>query len=428
MYSVQSTSRLLLRFVWLALAAVLATSGCTEEGSSGPPGTWVVSQRERSTAAAPTAQDLDALRAGNVGFAADAYRVLRDGSDNLVFSPISMSLSLAMTYGGARGQTEAQLAEALHFTLPGDRLHAAFNWLEASLSRRELADEDIRLHLVNASFGQQGYVFQDSYLDLLAENYGTGMALMDFASEPEAFRLAINDWVADQTSQRIPALLPPGSITDATVLALVSAIYFKAHWQWPFAPERTTRSTFHAPGGDVLVDMMHGRPRETWHAAGDGYQAVALAYRGEALEMVFILPDEGRFEAFEASLDGEVLSDVLGALQDKDILLDLPRFGFSSDTDMKAALQELGMIDAFSSAADFSGVNGKRDLYISDVRHQALISVNETGTEAAAASVVIEEPVSLPPTVTFNRPFLFLVRDIETGSILFLGRVTNPAA
>jgi serpin B len=429
MYSIQSISRIILPFVWLALAAVLVTSGCAEEGSSGPPGTWVTSERERVTAAAPTAPDLDALQDGNMRFAADAYRVLSEGSDNLVFSPISMSLALAMAYGGARGQTEAQIAEALHFTLPGDQLHAAFNWLEASLSRRELADEDLRLQLINASFGQQGHTFQDAYLDLLAENYGTGMAHMDFAADPEASRRAINDWIADQTAQRIPALLPPGSIASDTVLALASALYFKASWKWPFSLRLTTRATFHAPGGGVLVDMMQGRLREMWHAAGDGYQAVALAYQGAPLDMVLILPDEGSFEAFEASLDGEVLSDVLGALQQTTgIYLELPRFGFSSDTDMKAALYELGMMDAFSSAADFSGVTGKRDLLVSDARHQAFISVNEIGTEAAAASVLVEMPVSAVPTVRFDRPFLFLVRDIETGAILFLGRVTNPAA
>lgn len=429
MRTIQSTSRSCPGFVWLALAAVLATGGCTgEEGSSRPPGDWVASPLERVYAPAPTEQDREALRAGNLQFAADAYGVLREGSDNLVFSPISVSLAMAMTYGGARGETEAQMAGALRFTLPGERLHPAFNWLEASLSARALTDESIRLDLVNASFGQRGHVFQDAYLDLLAEHYGAGMALLDFASAPEDARRAINDWAAGQTAQRIRDLLPPGTITEDTVLALVNAVYFKADWQWPFASVLTRRATFHAPGGDVRVDMMYGRPRELWHAAGDGYQAIALAFRGYALDMVLILPDEGGLESFEAGLDGDALSEILGALQPAARLLYLPRFDFSSAIDLKAALQQLGMVDAFTDAADFSGISEERDLLLSEVRHQAFISVNEIGAEAAAASVTVAMPVSAVPTVTFDRPFLFLIRDIETGAILFLGRVTNPAA
>ncbi|WP_428264592.1 serpin family protein [Haliangium sp.] len=423
------------RFVVLGLAlAAVPVGGCSGDGPTSRPGTWVASEQQRAAAPTPSEADVNALRRGNLGFAAGVYDALRESQNNLVFSPISVSLALAMLHGGARGETEAQMAQALHFELPPERLHPAFNWLEQRLSSREADDDALRLRVVNASFGQEGYTFVPEYLDLLAENYGAGVSLLDFAGAPEASRQAINDWVGYETYDRIPALLPPGSVTPDTVLALVNAIYFKADWMFPFSPERTSIETFHAPDGEVQAAMMHGRPRVSWYTAGDDYQALGLAYRsdglveGRGLDMVFVLPEEGGFEGFEARLDGALLAEIVDGLEESDVLIDLPRFSFGAGTDLRGVLAGMGMSDAFDGQADFSGINGRRDLYVSELRHDAFISVNETGTEAAAATVIIAEPVSLPIRMTFDRPFLFLVRDVETGALLFLGRVMDPTA
>ncbi len=409
-----------------------ALAGCDESGSTGIPGTEVSSAQPRALVPSLNDADRAALRSSNLGFAADAYGTLRQRPDNLVFSPVSMTLAMAMLHAGARGETEAQLAQAMHFELPQARLHPALNWLDSRLASREADDDELTLRVVNASFGQRGYDFLPTYLDVLAENYGAGVSLLDFAGAPENARSDINDWVAVETQDRIPDLLPPGGVTSNTVLALVNAVYFKADWLFPFSPARTSSETFYAPDGEVQVDMMHGRPRACWYYAGDGYQAVALAFRsdgvteGRGLEMAFILPDEGGFEDFEAALDGALLDEVISGLEEGDVILSLPRFEFSADIDMIEMLTELGLRDAFSNAADFSGINGRRDLVVTEARHEAFISTNETGVEAAAATVAFPEPVSETIRLTFDRPFLFLIRDVETDAPLFLGRVLNP--
>ncbi|GAB4568208.1 MAG: serpin family protein [Haliangiales bacterium] len=409
-----------------------ALAGCDESSSTGRPGTEVSSAQPRALVPSLNDADRAALRRSNLGFAADVYGTLRQRPDNLVFSPVSMTLAMAMLHAGARGETEGQIAQALRFELPQERLHPALNWLDSRLASREGDDDELSLRVVSASFGQRGYDFLPAYLDVLAENYGAGMSLLDFAGAPEDARLDINDWVAVETQDRIPDLLPPGSVTSDTVLALVNAVYFKADWLFPFSPQRTSSETFYAPDGEVQVDMMHGRPRSCWYYAGDGYQAIALAFRsdgvteGRGLEMVFILPDEGGFEDFEAALDGALLDEIISGLEEGDVILDLPRFEFSADIDMIEMLTELGLRDAFSTAADFSGINGRRDLMVTEARHEAFISTNETGVEATAATVAISEPVSLTIQLTFDRPFLFLIRDVETDAPLFLGRVLNP--
>jgi serpin B len=266
-----------------------------------------------------------------------------------------------------------------------------------------------------------------TYLDLLARNYGAGMALLDFENEPEKARRAINDWVGKQTEERISDLLPEGSISPLTVLVLVNAIYFKAAWLTPFNAAITEQGVFHALSGDVTVPMMSGEPARASFVQGDGFQAVALPYRGETFEMVAIMPNEGRFEAIESQLDGRRLPTLLGSLAPTRISVTMPRFEIRTRVTMNAILQSLGMQNAFTTAADFSGINGRRNLYLSLVQHEAFVRVDEAGTEAAAATAGGVDLISLPQRVVLNRPFLFLIRDVETQSILFLGRVMNPS-
>jgi len=327
------------------------------------------------------------------------------------------------------------MADALHFTLPQDRLHPAFNSLDLALASRgdgaEGQDgEGFRLNIVNALWGQTGYKFLDAFLDTLAENYGAGLRLLDFASDPEASRGIINDWVSDQTEGRIEDLIPQGLINQLTRLVLTNAIYFNAAWAEPFEESQTKDGAFHLlDGSQVTVPMM-------WHsasygyAAGEGYQAVELPYDGYELSMVILLPEAGGFERFEDSLDASQLDAILGSLGHQQVALTLPKFEFESEFGLADALMALGMVDAFSMDADFSGMDGTQELFVREVVHKAFVSVDEAGTEAAAATAVIMQLKGMatePIQVTVDRPFLFLIRDLETGALLFVGRVLDPA-
>ncbi len=381
------------------------------------------------------AQDLAELVRGNTGFASDLYRALREQeSGNFFYSPSSISIALAMTWAGARGETEREMADVLHFTLPQDRLHPAFNALDLELARRGQGargkdGKGFRLHIVNALWSQKGYQFLPEFLDTLARNYGAGLRLLDFVSDPEAARGVINDWVSDQTEGRIRDLIPPGVVSALTRLVLTNAIYFNAAWAEPFEKSLTADGPFYLlDGRQVMVPMM----RQTAHfgyAEGEEFQAVELPYDGEELAMVILLPGEGRFEEFEASLDAARLEKMLGGLRSQHLSLTMPRFRVESSFHLAGTLAAMGMPSPFQpDQADFSGMDGTRDLYIQAVLHKAFVSVDESGTEAAASTAVIVGVTGLPGLeVTVNRPFIFLIRDRQTGAILFVGRVVNPA-
>jgi len=393
------------------------------------------SAKQRVTSPDVTTSDLADLVSGNSGFAFDLYQVLREGDDNLFYSPHSISLALAMTYAGARGETEGQMADTLHFTRSQDRLHPAFNGLDLELTRRgEGAEgkdgEGFRLHIVNAIWGQEGYAFLSEFLDVLAENYGAGLRVLDFAGAPEESRVTINDWVGEQTEGRIEDLIPPDAIDALTRLVVTNAIYFNSAWAEPFEPDLTEDGPFYLlDGGEVSVPMM--RQTESFgYAEGDGVQAVELPYDGWELSMVILLPEAGRFDAFEGSLDSERVDVILRELVHRQVALTMPKFEFDSEFSLKDTLAAMGMPDAFTGAADFSGMTGNRDLFIGAVVHKAFVSVDEAGTEAAAATAVMmplaavpEEPVE----VTVDHPFIFLIRDIETGAVLFVGRVVDTS-
>ncbi|MBL7184079.1 MAG: serpin family protein [Anaerolineae bacterium] len=401
-----------------------------------PSGEIAWSEKQRVTAPNVNEADLAGLVGGNNAFAFDLYQALREGNSNLFCSPYSISLALAMTYAGARGETERQMADTLHFILSQDHLHPAFNGLDLELARRGEGakgkdEEGFRLNIVNALWGQDGYKFLAEFLDLLAENYGAGLRLLDFAKAPEESRVTINDWVSEQTEGRIEDLIPQGVINDVTRLVLTNAIYFNAAWSEPFESDLTDDGTFYLlDGGQVTVPMM--RQTESFgYVEGEGYQAVELLYDGHELSMVILLPAAGQFEAFEGSLDAERVDAILKDLARRRVALTMPKFEFESGFSLREALAAMGMPDAFTGAADFSGMTGNRDLFIAEVIHKAFVSVDEAGTEAAAATAIMmveAEMTEEPVEVTVDRPFVFLIRDIETGTILFVGRVVNPSA
>jgi len=404
------------------------------------------SEKQRVTALEANEADLVGLANGNSAFAFDLYQALREEGGNLFYSPYSISLALAMTYAGARGETEQQMADTLHFILSQDRLHPAFNGLDLELARRgegaKGKDEEgtrpgrrvqgFRLNIVNALWGQDGYKFLAEFLDLLAENYGAGLRLLDFAKAPEESRVTINDWVSDQTEGRIEDLIPKGLIDTLTRLVLTNAIYFNAAWSHPFQERLTRDGTFYLlDGSEVTVPMM--RQTESFgYAEGEGYQAVELPYDGHELSMVILLPETGGFEEFEGSLDAERVDAIVKNLARMQVALTMPKFELESDFSLAQVLVAMGMPDAFSMDADFSGMDGTHELFIKDVVHKAFVSVDEAGTEAAAATaVVVAEKAMMPEEiveVTVDRPFVFLIRDIKTGAILFVGRVVNPSA
>jgi len=380
--------------------------------------------------------DLTALVSGNNAFAFDLYQALRAEDGNLFYSPYSISLALAMTYAGARGETAQQMADTLHFVLPQDRLHSAFNSLDIELSRRgeDAKGKDgggFRLNIVNAIWGQKGYHFLTTFLDPLAENYGAGLRIQDFVGAPEESRITINNWVSDQTEGRIRDLIPQGVIDELTRLVLTNAIYFNAAWQYPFDEDLTSDGSFYPlDGGEVTVPMMR-QTELLGYTEGDGYQAVELLYDGGELSMVILLPAPGQFEAFEGALDAQQVDGIIDRLEQRQVALTMPKFEFESSFGLKEALAEMGMPVAFSESADFSGMTGNRDLFIADVIHKAFVSVDEAGTEAAAATAVVMTLTAVPDTpveVTVDHPFVFLIRDIETDTILFVGRIVNPSA
>ena len=395
-----------------------------------------MSDKPRETSPNVSEADLALLIEGNTAFAFDLYQALREKDSNLFYSPYSISVALAMTYAGARGETAEEMATTLQFLLEQDTLHPVFNWLDAELaSRGEGAqgkdDEGFRLNIVNAIWGQEDYQFLSEFLDVLAENYGAGLRILDFINETEESRLAINDWVSDQTEERIKDLIPEGVITSLTRLVLTNAIYFNAAWAYPFDDKVTGNGPFYLlDGGQVTVPMMK-QTEAFGYTDGDGYQAVELLYDGDELSMVIMVPEDGQFEAFEEGLQADRISDIIDSLQLAEVALTMPQFEFDSEFSLKDTLADMGMPVAFSDAADFSGMTGKRDLYIAEVVHKAFVAVDEAGTEAAAATAVVMELTAIPDPpveVTLDRPFVFLIRDIETGAILFVGRVMNPGA
>jgi serpin B len=395
---------------------------------------YIQSDKPRITSPAVENADLATLVDGNTAFTLDLYQEFQKEEGNIFYSPYSLSVALAMTYAGARGETEQEMAQALSFFLPQDRLHPAFNYLDQLLtSRGEGAqgkdEEGFRLHIVNDIWGQRDFTFLTDFLDTLAENYGAGLRILDFIGNPERARVAINDYISEQTEEKIKDLIPKGIINEMTRLVLTNAIYFNAAWLYPFSEDITAEGIFYLlDGGEVNVPMMH-QGETLGYAEGDNYQAVELPYDGEELSMVILLPGSGQFENFEMSLDSEKLKDIISSLQYQHVELTLPKWEFETSFQMKEVLQAMGMPIAFTEAADFSGMTGKRDLHIADVVHKAFVSVDEAGTEAAAASAVIMELTAMPgdsSVVTVDRPFIFLIRDIETGAILFFGRVVNP--
>ena len=420
--------------VTLALVSVFVAA-CT--GSEPNPEENVLrSSKQRITNPNVPSGDLAALVAGEQAFGLDLNAQLAATEEGNVFhSPISIFEAMAMLWGGARGQTEAEMARVLHFDLPQDRFHPAVDALDLALASRGQGasgkdGQPFRLRLVNALWGQEGYPFSQGYLDLLAVNYGAGIHVVDFTQPADAAD-QINDWVSSATEGRITDLVSENDFSDLTRLVLTNAIYFNASWADPFDESLTHPADFHLlDGSTVQVDMMQNPAAEVRYARLSNLQAIEIPYDGDEVAMVVVLPDEGQFQAVESQLDATLLQDVLGSLQPADVDLSLPKFSFRTKYQLRKTFEAMGLTTVFDgSRADLSGINdGAEALAVSAVIHETYLAVDEKGTEAAAATAVVVEGMGAPQTqVAVDRPFVFFIHDIQTGAILFMGSIRNPA-
>ncbi len=365
----------------------------------------------------------------NTAFALDLYQQLRTEPGNLFFSPYSISTALAMTYGGARGNTEAEMAHTLHFAVGQSELHPSLDALESHLNGVQ-ARGDVALHVANSLWPQAGYRFLGTYLELCRRYYGVSITPVNYAADPQGARRQINGWVEEKTNDKIKNLLQPPHVTSSTTLILVNAIYFKGNWASQFDKSCTNDAPFWIGASAPVKVPMMTQTLECEYGSSKGFQILSLPYVGEDLSMVILLPDaRDGLPELEAQMSTRFLERCLMRLFETKVHVFVPRFKLTGAFELKKMLEALGMIDAFG-AADFSGMTGHRDLFISDVIHKAFVDVNEEGTEAAAATAVVMTRgfPAPPPTFRADHPFLFLIRDNATGSILFLGRVVDPAA
>lgn len=383
------------------------------------------------TQLADGSSDLATIVKGNTEFSLDLYRQLSTSEGNLFFSPYSISNALAMTYAGARGQTAAEIAQVFHFQLEPNRLHPAFAELIAALEPESASTYE--LAIANRLWGQKNYGFLPEFLNLTERYYSAPLQEVDFINATENARLTINAWVEQQTQNKIQDLLSQGILNPLTRLVLTNAIYFKGNWLVPFDASTTQNQPFYLSSGETIdVPMMH--QMEYWNYAHlDGLQVLELPYEGETLSMVILLPEQiDGLVQLEQQLTPDNLQEWLSSAQEFPMMMDgapvsvwLPKFKLTSTFELEDTLSAMGMPQAFTNA-DFSGMNGQRDLSISKVIHKAFVDVNEQGTEAAAATAVLMATRGGNQTCRIDRPFIFLIRDRNSGSILFLGRVVNP--
>ncbi|HUT29273.1 MAG TPA: serpin family protein [Sedimentisphaerales bacterium] len=390
-------------------------------------------------------RERQAIVRGNNRFVLELYAKLRDKEGNLFCSPYSISTAVAMVCAGARGQTEQQIAEAMHFPIAPaadpappsnllprrEQFHRRFRDVMDSLNSRTEKGA-YELHVANALWGQRGCRFYKEYIELVETNYHGRLTEVDFITAAERARETINTWVEKQTKEKIKNLIPPGALDRLTRLVLTNAIYFKGSWASRFEKEGTRQAPFTLTGGDKVNVLMMNQTETFNYMQAEDFQVLEMPYVENELSMLIFLPKQfDGLNEFERALSFENLSEWLMKLRKTKVIASIPRFKITSEFALTDVLKSMGIKDAFSDKADFSAMTGMKDLYISAVLHKAYVDVTEEGTEAAAATGIVVGITSVqppPPTFRADHPFLFLIRDNLTGSILFIGRVMNPAA
>ncbi len=409
---------------------VLVTVGCTDPRDITPPGEDVSSKAERITQAAPDV-DLEAASAANTALALSL--LARHPHGNFLFSPSSITTATSMVEVGARGNTRVGIIKALQQTLPEAQHHRAMNTLEAAIESRGVNAKGkdgrpFRLVATNQLFAKKGQHFEQPYLDTLAQEYGAGVRLLDFSTD--AARVSINQWVSQRTEGKIGQLFAPNALAGVS-LAVVNTLYFNAAWDEVFDKASTQPYPFTLlDGSKPEVTMMRNSKLKGAKAAlVDGTQVLELLYDGQDVSLVVLAPPVGKFADVVGGLDAAKLHDLVKRAEPHLYDVRLPKFEFANSFELVDDLKALGMADAFdASRADFSGMTGKPELYVPAAVHQAIIILDENGTEAAAATSFGFAPTALPQSteVIIDRPFLFFIRDVKTGLVLFAGRVVDP--
>lgn len=381
------------------------------------------------TAYATTNSGLQTVVKGNSAFGFDLYQKLRKDEGNLFFSPYSISSALAMTYAGARGETKKETAKVLHFPLEKELLHSSFSKIQSELNAIEDKGH-VKLSIANSLWVQDGYHFLDTFLNLNKKYYSASLNFVDFATKTETTLKTINTWVENKTQQKIKELIKQGMIGPSTALVLCNAIYFKGDWLSQFDKKRTVDADFYTSANRTIkVPMMSQKSRFKFKDFGD-FSAIELPYEGNDLSMIVFLPKEtDGLSKIEKNFTNDNVKnwiDKLSKSHKSEIVVGLPKFKTISEFKLANILTKMGMPHAFTGA-DFSGMTGKKDLFISEVIHKAFVDVNEKGTEAAAATaVVMLNLISNTQVFQINHPFVFLIRENQTGSILFIGRILDP--
>lgn len=380
-------------------------------------------------------QAVQALVLGNNEFALDLYKEICDvqESDNIFFSPYSISSALGMTYAGARGQTAVEMAEVLCFTLPVEATNRAFHSLTETLSAGDLSGAEFgypfTLSISNGLWVQDGFNLLDEYVTEVTRYYSAAVRNLDFANNSEGSRETINEWVSESTLDKIQNLIPPGILSSDTRVVLTNAVYFKASWRNPFDERSTEDAPFVLADGSIIDVPMMNQTDFFRYVATEGCKAVELDYAEGNASMLIVLPDED-MEEFQQEFNADMLETIRRRLGPCRVSISMPGFEFTRSIQLSQMLKTLGMESAFGGAADFSGFTGNRDLFISEVLHKAFVKVDETGTEAAAATAVVMGITAMPPEpvrMNIDRPFMFFILDRESGSIVFMGRVMDPS-
>ncbi len=388
---------------------------------------------ERLTTAAP-ANDVTTAVKGLNEFTLKLHRDNASATENVITSPASITTALSMASAGAAGSTLDAFRGTLNISLPQGDFHAAINTLDRALTSRGQGQQGtngrpFRLSIVNQTFTQKGFKLEQGYLDLLARYYGAGIKLLDFRTQPENSRAAINDYVSYHTASLIPELLAPGTIGEDTRVVLANAVYFNASWESPFEKNDTSPGNFTLlDGSKAQVPMMRDSVHSARSATVNGVEVVELPYQGDQVSMVLLVPQAGDLKNLENSLDVAALDTYLGAVTPGQLDFSMPKFEIDLETKLAEPLKKQGLGIAFGGDADFSAMTGDKSLSISDVIHHAVIKVTEEGTEAAGATAITFVVTSLPQTrpLHVDRPFVYLIRDNATGALLFMGHVVDP--
>lgn len=374
----------------------------------------------------------DSIVEANNQFAFDYYLKIKDKeSDNIFFSPFSISSAIAMTYEGAKGQTSQEIQNVFHFPKDITTIRKQYAQIFNNLNKK---NKKYQLNIANALWAQKDYKFSKEYFDLIERYYSGNVTNLDFITKPEKSRTTINNWVEDKTNNKIKNLIPSGSINDSTRLILTNAIYFKGNWLDQFDKDLTTDENFYIEKNNTIITKMMQRTDGKFnYYENNDIQILEIPYSEKELSMIIILPKNKDLKSLEKSISTENLQEWKSNLVEQKVDIFIPRFKFETKYLIADDLKQMGMPISFTDNADFSGMTGKKDLKISEVIHQAFVEVNEEGTEAAAATAVvimeftsIEQPAHKLPIFRADHPFIFLIQENSTENILFMGRVVNP--